>query len=190
MVFRRAWVPVMTLVLGSLGVGCHKEAKVKPDYNRKLPPGASALRLILDPRDWPDLLEPGEHKDQDLMGALERSQSWYAAASSRQFFPLGDVSHIRAQASVYALRKLLASAGSGSEFDSAVRENFDCYTSVGYDDKGTVLFTGYFTPIFKGSATPSDKYKYPLYKKPADLDIDPISGKVFGRKTPGGAGHE
>ena len=168
--------------------GCQKEAKVKPDYNRPLPPGASALRQILDPADWPDLMEPWENKDGELITALERSQTWYAVPSSRQFFPFGDVSHIRAQASVYAMRKLLAESQSASQFDELMKENFDCYTSVGFDDRGSVLYTGYFTPIFKGSRTPTGPYQYPLYKKPADLDIDPITGKVHGRKLPEG-GH-
>lgn len=185
---RNRFVMVMLLVGAVAGMGCQKQSKTKPDYNRPLPPGASALRQILDPADWPDLHEPFERKDPDLLAALERSQSWFAAPSSRQFFPLGDVSHIRAQSSVYAFRTLLGQAQSASEFDSLLKEHFDCYTSIGYDDRGTVLYTGYFTPIFKGSTTPSETYRYPLYKKPADLDIDPISGKVFGRKLPGG-GH-
>ena len=179
---------LITLLLAT--TGCQKQAKTKPDYNRPLPPGASALRQILDPAKWPDLHEPFEQKDGELVGALERSQSWFAAPSSRQFFPLGDVSHIRAQASVYAFRQLLAQSGSASEFDAAMKEHFDCYTSIGFDDRGTVLFTGYFTPIFKGSTTRSAAYSYPLYKKPADLDIDPISGKVYGRKLAGGGGHQ
>jgi membrane-bound lytic murein transglycosylase A len=172
-----------------LCAGCQKAVRKKPDYNRPLPPGASALRLLLDTAQWPDLHEPFERKDSDLTGALERSQSWFAAKSSRQFFPIGDVSHIRAQASVYAMRRLLSESQSASEFDAAMKENFDCYTSVGYDDRGSVLFTGYFTPIFRGSTQPSETYKYPLYRKPTDLDIDPVTGKVFGRKMPGG-GHQ
>lgn len=179
----------MLISLLAMAAACKGPEKVKKDYNRPLPPGQSALRLILNPRDWPDLHEPFEKKDAELIGALERSQSWYAAASSKQFFPICGISHIQAQTSVYALRTLLASSGSASEFDSAVRENFDCYTSVGYDDRGGVLFTAYFTPIFKGSTRASDRYKYPLYKKPADLDIDPVTGKVHGRKTPDG-GHQ
>jgi membrane-bound lytic murein transglycosylase A len=176
------------LITGVVLAGCQKPVKAKPDYNRPLPPGASALRQILDPRHWPDLHEPWERKDGELITALERSQTWYAVPSSRQFFPFGDVSHIRAQASVYAFRTLLREARSASEFDVLMKENFDCYTSVGYDDRGSVLFTGYFTPIFKGSKQRTSIYQYPLYRKPADLDIDPITGKVHGRKLPGG-GH-
>ncbi|MCP4355325.1 MAG: murein transglycosylase A [Proteobacteria bacterium] len=36
------------------------------------------------------------------------------------------------------------------------------------------LFTGYYSPILNGSYTKTDKFKYPLYKKPADL----VSGNL------------
>jgi membrane-bound lytic murein transglycosylase A len=57
--------------------------------------------------------------------------------------------------------------------------------SVGCDRNGTVLFTGYYTPIFDGSMTQSEKYKYPLYKLPDDLVKD-AEGKILGRKGPDG----
>lgn len=178
---------ISACIVALILTGC-KTAKGKKDYNRPLPPGASALRLLLDPAQWPDLIEPFEQRDTELTAALERSQSWFAIPSSKQFFPLGDVSHIRAQASVYAFRTLLAQSASASEFEKALHDEFNCYTSVGFDDRGSVLYTGYFTPIFRGSTASNETYKYPLYKKPADLDIDPITGKVYGRKLAGG-GH-
>ena len=38
---------------------------------------------------------------------------------------------------------------------------------------GTVLFTGYFTPILKASRTQTAQYRYPIYRLPADF----IKGK-------------
>jgi membrane-bound lytic murein transglycosylase A len=166
--------------------GCQKAAQVKPDYNKPLPPGANALRLLLSPADWPDLREPYATKDGELLTALDHSAKWYATPSSSKFFPLFDVTHLRARTSVYAFRKLLETSQTPQDFETAMLENFNCYTSVGFDDKGGVLYTGYFTPIFKGSTTPTAEFKYPLYRKPADLDIDPLTGQVKGRKAGGG----
>jgi membrane-bound lytic murein transglycosylase A len=69
--------------------------------------------------------------------------------------------------------------------NEVLREKFDTYISVGCDDQGTVLFTGYYTPIFNGSLTSTDRFKYPLYKSPADLVKGP-DGTILGRKGPDG----
>ena len=45
-------------------------------------------------------------------------------------------------------------------------------------NKSDGLFTGYYEPALNGSRTKSDKYKYPLYKKPQDLkDGEPYLGR-------------
>lgn len=166
---------------------CSKAEKVKPDYNRPLPPGASALRMIYDVKDWPDLKQPWASKDESLLAAIDRSVGWYRVPSAPKFFPLGDVTHIRAEASVYAFKTLLGESINADTFVHAMQENFNCYTSVGYDNRGSVLFTGYYTPIFKGSKTQTAEFAFPLYKKPADLDINPTTGEVYGRKLPSGS---
>ena len=50
-----------------------------------------------------------------------------------------------------------------------LRRDFRIMRSVGWDNKGTVLFTGYFTPIVDASLTKTDVFKYPLYKRPKDF---------------------
>lgn len=49
--------------------------------------------------------------------------------------------------------------------------------SRGCDEKGTVLFTGYYRPIFDASMTRTDEFQYPLYRKPKDLQQDPVTFK-------------
>jgi membrane-bound lytic murein transglycosylase A len=51
---------------------------------------------------------------------------------------------------------------------------------------GQVRFTGYFTPIYNASLTRGGAYQWPLYKRPADLISDPITGNVKGRRMPDG----
>lgn len=180
--FRMLGVLLIAAVLG----GCNSAQKVHPDYNRELPPGASALRLLLDPNEWPDLKEPFQQRDPALLEAADRSLDWYSRPSTSQFFPMRDITHIRAQVSVYAFKKLLKESSTPEDFARAMHENFYCYTSVGWDDRGTMLYTGYYTPVFKGSRTPTVEYKYPLYRRPKDLKIDAVTGKVLGREiSPG-----
>lgn len=185
------FILTLILTLAALLTGCQKEEQVKPDYDRPLPPGASALRLLLSTDQWPDLKEPFAQQDPQLITALERSGAWFDKASSRNFFPMRDVTHYRAQASVYALQSLFQSSSSPEDFQQSLFDQFNCYTSVGYDDKGAVLYTGYYTPVFKASKTKSAAFPYPLFKKPKDLVVEPLTGNVLGRSSGApGAGYE
>jgi membrane-bound lytic murein transglycosylase A len=105
--------------------------------------------------------------------------------SSQQFFPVDDITHDRAVKSLEAFAELLGSGLTGAALNQAIRDKFDVYISVGCDDRGTVLFTGYYTPIFEGSEKPSDQYRYPLYNQPPDLVKGPM-GEILGRRAADG----
>ncbi|GAX62109.1 membrane-bound lytic murein transglycosylase [Candidatus Scalindua japonica] len=55
------------------------------------------------------------------------------------------------------------------ELNEFVSNNFRVFQAVGKSYKGQVHFTGYGTPIYDGSLTPTDTFRYPLYGKPADF---------------------
>ena len=84
-----------------------------------------------------------------------------------------------------AFDNMLNSGASPEQMNQELRTNFDTCISVGCDDMGTVLYTGYYTPIFNGSMTKTGVYKYPLYKQPADLVKGP-NGEILGRKMTDG----
>jgi hypothetical protein len=71
-------------------------------------------------------------------------------------------------------------------FERAVLQNFDIYQTVGYNGKGVVLFTGYYSPEFKASRFKAPGFEHPIYRRPADLVTDPITGVPQGRKMPDG----
>lgn len=155
--------------------GCPKKPVVPtvgPDYNKELPPGKLALRKITDPKDIPDFTQAFGNQ-QNLRPAINNSLDYLAKPTSQKFFPYGDITHAQAVASLQAFQTLLASSPSPAQLNAAVREKFDVYISVGCDDRGTVRFTGYYTPIFKGSRTPVAQYRYPLYRLPADHELTP-----------------
>ncbi|MFO7570247.1 MAG: MltA domain-containing protein, partial [Smithellaceae bacterium] len=154
------------------------------DYSRPLPPGELALRKITDPAQIPDYTKALSDLD-GLLKAIDHSLSYLAKPSSKTFYPYGDITHDHAVKSLHALRTLLTSGLSPAQMNNVLREQFDTYISVGCDNQGTVLFTGYYTPIFNGSQTRTERFKYPLYKTPPDLVKDP-EGTVLGRKGPDG----
>ncbi|MFZ9010727.1 MAG: MltA domain-containing protein [Anaerohalosphaeraceae bacterium] len=167
-------------------VGCKTAPELEaPQYDKPLPPGAHALRKITDPAMIPNLTFAC-YEIKDLREGVHNSLSYLSKPSSKQFFPMADITHDRTVASLRAMAQLLDSGIFGKELDAAIRARFEFYQSVGCDDRGTVLFTGYYTPIFDGSLTPSEKYKYPLYKQPADL-VKNDKGDILGQKLADGS---
>lgn len=152
----------------------------RPDYDRPLLPGQQALRKITDPLQIPDFTSAS----LDLNGlkpAIENSLNYLRKSSSKRYFPVSGITHQRAVDSLQAFMGLLDSGLRGADLNTAIRDKFDVYISVGCDNWGTVLYTGYYTPIFEGSFRPSERFRYPLYKQPKDLVKGP-DGEIFGRR--------
>src|SRR4030067_196537 len=68
------------------------------------------------------------------------------------------------------------------DFGRFVQENFDFYRGGA---AGSVLFTGYYTPLLQGSREKNERYQYPVYGVPEDLIFVNLenfnkSGKVKG----------
>ncbi len=145
-----------------------------------------------DPK--PDYAAAYANKDVFLSMAVDQSVRWFQAPSSKQFFPFYNQSttevvatHDQAGSSIIAFKEALTSSTSADEFKGKIDQLFDVWQSVGYDPDRHVLFTGYFSPEFKGSKTKTDRFRFPLYKRPADLVTDPVSGEPKGRKMPEGS---
>jgi len=167
--------------------GCKTQpesAQGGPAYDRPLPPGMHALRKITDPAQIPDFTVACLDL-QDLRESIANSLSYLSKPSSRGFFPSGDITHARTVESLEAFLDLLESGLGGGQLNQAIREKFDVYISIGCDDHGTVLFTGYYTPIFDGSPTRTERFKYPLYEQPDNLVKGP-NGEILGRRMSDG----
>ncbi len=168
-------------------IGCRTEPRpepLKPPYDNPLPPGQSALRKITNPYQSPDFtLACIDLKG--LRDSIENSLNYMSKPSSKQFFPVDDITHHQAVKSLEAFAELLDSGLTGPALNQAISDKFDVYVSVGCDDRGTVLFTGYYTPIFDGSEKPDQRYRCPLYNQPPDLVKGP-NGEILGRRAADG----
>ncbi len=162
--------------------GCRTQTKevIKTAYDRPLPPGKYALRKITNPAEIPDFSLACLDLT-DLRVAIDNSLNYLRKPSSQQFFPSGQISHAHVVDSLTAFAQLLDSGLTITKLDEAIRQRFDVYMSVGCDDRGTVLFTGYYTPIFEGSMVRTERFRYPLYKMPDDLIKSP-DGEILGRR--------
>ena len=160
--------------------------RVEKDYYRQLPPGAPALRKITDPARMPDFRKAFPDDREPLLAALDLSIGYFSYPSSKKYYPVQDITHERAWNSLKTFRDLIATVRTPGELHERILAGFDVYESVGCDDEGTVLFTGYYTPIFDASRTPTQEYRWPLHSLPPDLVKDD-EGKCLGRRLPDGS---
>ncbi|KQC06860.1 MAG: hypothetical protein APR62_00935 [Smithella sp. SDB] len=162
----------------------HIPVEQQKDYTRQLPPGELALRKITDSNQIPDYTRACSNLD-GLKEAIVRSLSYMAKPSSKTFYPYGEITHEQAVRSLQELDKLVSFKLLPEQMNKVLREKFDTYISVGCDDQGTVLFTGYYTPIFDGSPVRTDRFQYPIYRTPEGLLKD-SDGTILGLRASDG----
>lgn len=171
---RQILLAVLTLCCLVPATACRRRAKpvAAPDYNRELPPGQDAL-IRLPEAEWP-VVRLGGSVDQ-LRKAIDHSLRVLQAPSfdkSRRWrYPVSGITKAQVLGGLERLRALLVKPITDGELNRILRSEFDCYLSRGWDDQGTVLFTGYYTPIFEASPVRTARFRYPVYKRPADLKV-------------------
>jgi membrane-bound lytic murein transglycosylase A len=188
---RRGFLSFVIVLTLWTAAGCHQPV---PNYSAQLPPGTLALRKI-PPEMYPSFATAPADMAR-IHPAIQFSLEYLSKPSSQSFYPYADISHDRAVATLHALDDLAQAAAAGQisaqDIDTRIRSDFEVYQSVGAPVPdgsgytGKVLFTGYFTPIYNASLTRGGPYQWPLYKRPADLVSDPVTGEVHGRRTPDG----
>lgn len=165
---------ILLLVLGAVGCRSRKEVPPAPapvakrtmqDYNRPLAPGEAALM----PGDLGQVPAITLAQRPALLAAVGRSLAWLGRKESEQQYPVSGISHEQVLRSLQALADLLRSGVDDAAFDAALRSRFQVLQSVGFDRRGTVLFTGYYTPIFTASLTRTAEFQYPIFLRPDDL---------------------
>jgi len=178
----KRWVGCIVLAIclsvGGCKTGEQKESGAK--YSRPLPQGQMALRKVTNAEAYPDFLS-GCYDLQGLRMAISNSVSYLRKPSSRRYYPSGSISHGRALKSLEVFAELLDSGIRGQQLETVIKERFEVYESVGWDGEGTVLFTGYYTPIFEGSLKRMGRFQYPLYSMPDDL-VKGAEGEILGRR--------
>ncbi len=95
----------------------------------------------------------------DTPGAIRAYRNYSASGITRE----------RVKRSLIRFRQLLLISKNPQELQTAVKREFQFYRSVGKDQQGTVLFTGYYQPIHEASKVKTAEFPYPLYRRPDDF---------------------
>ena len=179
-------ISIATLLSLSLlpltGCKTHNAQIIQPFEDVDRPTSGWGLRK-LSPGEYPDMKLAWMDK-AGLEQAIDKSLQFLRAPSSHQWYPSsnpGDtITHDQVVATLDDVKSMLHQNLTPDQFQQNILTRYDVYTSVGYNNKGGVWFTGYFTPIYYGSPTRTAEYQYPIYSRPSDLQTDAITGKTLG----------
>lgn len=124
-----------------------------------------------------------EQKDQILSRTLKTIE-YLGSPEAEKFYAnyfAGQFSAKRVRESLLKFYLILSFSSNVEMLSARLEENFAAYKSVGQDGQGSVLFTGYFQPIYKASRQRTAEYRYPIFRKPADFDTwqQPHPTRVF-----------
>jgi membrane-bound lytic murein transglycosylase A len=143
--------------------------KVATSFNH-----CGVLNLGIDEQLWGESGQAGDR--QALVKSIDYSlrylQSESAAAAYRRS-RAPTITRDRVYRSLLRFRQLLLSSRSPAQLEAAIKREFVFYQSVGKDGLGNVLFTAYYEPIYAASRKPTPEYRYPLYKRPPNLQSWP-----------------
>ncbi|MEL6459214.1 MAG: murein transglycosylase A [Cyanobacteria bacterium J06621_15] len=115
----------------------------------------------------------GENGDKEnLLTAIDNSLSYLQtprAEADYQKYIIPGITKERVETSLKRFRELVINSENAEELQQAVNKEFVLYKSIGSDNQGTILFTGYYKPIYQASREQTAEYRYPVYRLPDDF---------------------
>ncbi|MEH2293205.1 murein transglycosylase A [Nostoc sp.] len=108
-----------------------------------------------------------------LLSAIAHSVQYLQTAkavAAYQNYQMAGITRDRVFKSLKRFRELLLKTNSATELHQAIEREFVLYQSVGQDNKGSVLFTAYYEPLYAARRVPTAEYRYPVYGLPPDLN--------------------
>ena len=156
---------VVSVLFIILQAGC--SSAVKKPHLLPMKPGLG-LSEISNPEQFPEFRDDYDKELllQSINNSIEylkKTKSYPKAFSSIGFTPEKQKETLEFFREGYILCK------NAKELNDFVSKNFRVFQAIGKMYEGEVHFTGYGTPIYDGSLTPTATFRYPLYDKPTDF---------------------
>ena len=123
---------------------------------------------ITDPKLLPNFRD--DYSRDTLLRSIDNSLDYLKKVKSNPYgFNMAGFSHQNLEGTLKFFREGFLNCRSAEELNKYIIQNFRVFQAIGREYEGQVHFTGYGTPIYDGSLTPTGQFRYPLYKKPADF---------------------
>jgi len=123
---------------------------------------------ITDPKQLPKFED--DYNRDTLLRSIDYSLEYFKRVKTNPHgFRMAGFSHQNLENTLKVFREGFLRCHSAKEINEFIVRNFRVFQAIGKAYEGRVHFTGYGTPIYDGSLTPTGAFRYPLYKKPADF---------------------
>ncbi|MGD8990653.1 MAG: MltA domain-containing protein [Desulfobacterales bacterium] len=170
---------ILTLSLAVFITGC-------PAPIKKPPEKASLVRHSLF--SYPDFHDDLEH--DGLEHSILKSLEYLERVPPDRVFSFGEDRYGAAHLikSLQHFLEFIRTRPTDRELKNFIRSNYRIYQSIGRNQKGEVLFTGYYEPHLRGRLDKNEEFRYPIYALPTDLmkiDLSPFSEKYKGQSIVG-----
>lgn len=132
-------------------------------------PAEEAVMELLSSRDFPEFSDDMTH--DGLEHALLKSLAYLQKIPIDRQFAFGRDRYTTEHLirSLQYFLEFVQTRPNTAELDEFIRANYRVYRSVGRNDNGEVLYTGYYEPDLRGSLHRSADYRFPIYARPQDL---------------------
>ncbi len=148
-----------------LQAGC--STAIKKPALLPMKPGLG-LSEISNPDQFPDFRD--DYDEELLLQSINNSIAYFKKIRSypKTFNSIGFTPETQTE-TLELFRDGFIRCKNAQELNEFVSDNFRVFQAIGTMYNGEVHFTGYGTPIYDGSLTPTETFRYPLFGKPADF---------------------
>ncbi len=172
---RKVFLAAVAFLTLAIAVGCYPVLKKEAQHPEE------ALRQVR-------FLSHTFRDDMDrdsLTLAIRRNLEYLDRLNPGTVFHYGphDFTIQQVRESQEAFLDLLSKGLDAGQLSREIREKFRVYRAAGRVGDASVLFTGYYEPMYEGSLASDETFRYPLYRPPDDLmriDLSLFSEKFKG----------
>ncbi|MFH1729443.1 MAG: MltA domain-containing protein [Pseudomonadota bacterium] len=121
-----------------------------------------------------EIFQPAFNDDSDIKGleeALKRQVEYFEKVDLKNTPQIDHpaFSPEKIKETINKFYNFILSKPTSDDFNKFIKDNFKVYKAKGSGIFQKILFTGYYTPLIKGSLKKTSKYIHPIYRLPKDI---------------------
>ncbi|MFA4916924.1 MAG: murein transglycosylase A [Syntrophales bacterium] len=162
----RDFIPFFFIAILLLLAGC----AIKVEKPTPIPPAPPVLLELISEEYLPFFDDDLDQASLEL--AVERSLQYYDRKTNSLYrYGNEQYTSLELKESLLSFLDIVRSPGAYEHKRQKIRDTFDVYRAVGFDNNEPVIITGYYEPILEGSLERTERYRYPIYRTPDDTVV-------------------